>query len=150
MVGQLCDIKEVCGQTAHELSGAVAVIVVKGQLLHMAEQVSADIRLHQDAKGMPPVADYIRQHRPQQKSCEHHCHYREKGPVGAFRKQLMHAPARYRRKCQVNQRDHQRTDKVHGEQLPMRPEIGEKNLQRGFLSEFLGRHDRAPFDFRSI
>ncbi len=68
MVGQLCDIKEVCGQTAHELSGAVAVIVVKGQLLHMAEQVSADIRLHQDAKGMPPVADYIRQHRPQQKA----------------------------------------------------------------------------------
>ena len=51
----------------------------------MAKQVPADIRLHQNAEGMAPIADDIGQQRPQGKRREHHHHDSEEGLIGALR-----------------------------------------------------------------
>ena len=103
MVGKLGDIKEVCRQAAHELTGAVMVEIIKGELLHMAEQVPADIRLHQNSEGMAPIADDIGKHCPQGKGRKNNGHYREKYGIGTLRQQLIHAPAGNIRKCQIDQ-----------------------------------------------
>ncbi len=144
VVSQLRDVEEVCGQAAHELTGAVAVVVVKAQLLHVAEQVPADIRLHQDAEGVAPVADDILEHRPQGKGHKHHRHHREKRAVSALGQQLVHAPAGDVGKRQIDQGDHQRAGEIHNEQLPMGPEVGEEDRQRRFLLKFTGGHSYAP------
>ena len=128
MVSQLRNVKEVGGKSAHELTGSVAVKVVEGELLHMAEQIPPDIRLYQDAKGVAPVADDVGQQRPQHKGHAHHCHHGEEGPVGAFRQQLVHAPAGDVGEGQVNDGDQQRAAKVRDEQSLMGPEIGQENL----------------------
>ena len=58
-MGKLCDLEQVDGQTAHELTGAVSVIEIVAQTLHMTEQILTDICLYPDAEGMSPVADHI-------------------------------------------------------------------------------------------
>ena len=55
---QLRHLKQVRGQTAHQLTRAVLVVKIKAQLLHMAEQVPPDVRFHADAEGMAPVAHH--------------------------------------------------------------------------------------------
>ena len=51
----------------HQLAGAVAVIEVKAESLHMAEQIPPNIRFHADTKRMSPVTNHIGQQRFQQK-----------------------------------------------------------------------------------
>ena len=46
MVSQLGDLKQLAGQSAHQRTGAVAVIIAKIQLLHMLKEIPADVRLH--------------------------------------------------------------------------------------------------------
>ena len=58
-MGELGDFEQVAGQTAHELTRAVAVIEAVAQTLHMAEQILPDVRLHTDAEGVAPVADNV-------------------------------------------------------------------------------------------
>lgn len=67
MVGQFRNIKEVRRQPAHQLPGAIAVKIVKGQLLHVAKQIPADICFHQDAEGMPPISNDVGKDRPRQR-----------------------------------------------------------------------------------
>ena len=150
MVGQLRNVEQVRRQPAHELAGAVAVKIVKGQLLHVAEQVPADIRLHQDAEGMAPVADDIRQNRPEDEGREHHRHDGEKGVVGTLGQQLIHAPAGDIGKRQVDDGDHQSAAEVHEKQPPVRFEIRKENTQGGTLLKILGGHGHAPCLFAII
>ena len=142
VVGQLRDVEEVRRQAAHELPGAVFVVVVEAQLLHVAEEVVADVRLHQDAEGVAPVADDIGQQGPEDKGGKHHRHHAEEGLVGASRQQLIHAPPGHGGKGQVDHGNQQGAAEVHDEQLPVGPEVGEKNLQGGFSLEILGGHKR--------
>ena len=58
VVGQLRQLEQVAGQAAHELAGAVLVVEVEAQLLHMVVQVAADVRLHPDAEGVSPVGHH--------------------------------------------------------------------------------------------
>ena len=58
VVGQLRQFKQVTGQAAHQLAGAVAVVEVEAQLLNVAAQIAADIRLHADAEGVAPVGHH--------------------------------------------------------------------------------------------
>ena len=145
VVGKLGDVEEVRRQAAHELACAVAVKVVKAQLLHMAEQVPANVRLHQDAEGVAPVANDIGQRRPQDEGRQHHRHDGEEGLVGTFRQQLVHAPAGDVGKGQVDEGDHQRTAKIHEKKPSVGFEIGEKYLQCGFLLKFPGGHGNTPY-----
>ena len=143
MVSKLRQLKQIRRQPAHQLAGAVAVIVVEGQLLHMPEQVPADIRLHQNAEGMAPVGNDIVQRRPQGEGHEHDGHDSEKGLVGTLGQQLIHTPARDIGKGQIDQGDEQRAAQVHDEQFPMGFKVGKEDLQRRFLLKFPGRHMRS-------
>ena len=65
MVGKLGDLKQVGGGPAHELPRAVFVVEGEGQVLHMAEQVPADIRLNAHPHHVAPVGDDEIHHRAQ-------------------------------------------------------------------------------------
>ena len=121
VVGQLRDVEQVRRQAAHQLAGTVAVVVVEAQLLHVAEQVLADVRLHQDAEGVAVIADDIGEHGPQDVCAEHHRHHSEEGPVGALRQQLVHAPPGDVGKRQIDHGDHQGAAHIQEKQLPVGP-----------------------------
>ena len=57
VVGKLRQFKEVRSQPAHKRTGAVTVIKVEAQLLHMAEQIPTDVRFYPDAEGMTVVGN---------------------------------------------------------------------------------------------
>ena len=146
MVGQLRDVKEVRGQAAHQLARAVAVKVAEAQILHVPEQVLADVRLHPDAEGVAPVGDDIVEERPQGKRGEHDDHDGEKHPIVLLRQQIIHGHAGDEGKGQVDQRNEKGAEHIHKEQLAVGLEIVEKNLENGLLLEFPGGHNHvAPY-----
>ena len=110
----------------------------------MAEQVPADVRLHQDAEGMPPVADHVLQSRPQQVGGHHHHNDGEKGPVEALRDELVHTQAGDVGKGQVDQRDQQRAGHIQQEELFVRAEIAEKDAQQAVAVKVALRHRSPP------
>ena len=59
VVRQLSDLKEVGGQAAHQMAGAVAVVKVEAKRLHVAKERLADVGLDADAERMAPVGDDI-------------------------------------------------------------------------------------------
>ena len=142
VMGQLRDLKQLAGQAAHQSAGPIAVIVAEIQFLHVAEQIPADVRLYQNTKSVPVVADDIGQHPPHRKSRCGHCHHREKGAVCVLRKQLVHAPAGQVRKGQIDQRNGKGADHIQHKQLLMGFEIRQKDPQIGPLLKFLGGHEK--------
>ena len=140
VVGQLRDLKELAGEAAHEDAGAVAVKVAAVQLLHVAEEVPPDVGLHQDAEGVAPVADDILHPRPDGEGQQHDGHDGEEGPVGVLRQQLIHAPAGDVGKRQVDEGDAEGAGHIQKEELPVGPEVGEKDPQAGSLLELTGGH----------
>ena len=140
VVGQLRNLKELAGEAAHEGAGTVAVKVPEVQLLHVPEEVPADIGLHQDTKGVAPVADDILHPRPQSEGQQHDGHDREEGPVGVLRQQLIHAPAGDVGEGQVDQGDAEGAGKIQEKELPMGAEVREEDPQAGLLPELTGGH----------
>ena len=133
MVRQLCDLKEVGGQAAHQLAGAVAVVEVEAQLLHVREQRVADIGLNADAERVAPVADDKIQ-AGAQNICQHHDpHDKKEGLVGVRRKELLHGCARDDGVAQVDQRHHQRAEDIQNEQLPVRLEKRQEDRKAAFF-----------------
>ena len=59
VVRQLSDLKEVGGQAAHQMAGAVAVVKVEAKRLHVAKERLPDVGLDADAERMAPVGDDI-------------------------------------------------------------------------------------------
>ena len=59
MVGQLRELKQIRGQPGHQLARPIAVVKIEAQLLHMAEQIPANVRLHPDAKGMAEIGHNV-------------------------------------------------------------------------------------------
>ena len=107
MVRQLGDVKEVAGQAAHQLSGAVSVVKVVAQLLHMPEQVTPDIGFDPNAEAVPPVCDDVGEHRAEHIRHCHQRHHRPKGFPVVIRNQGVKAPAGHKGEHQVNDRNHQ-------------------------------------------
>ena len=103
VVGQLRQFKQVAGQAAHQLAGAVAVVEVEAQLLNVAVQIAADIRLHADAEGVAPVGHHEVQRRAQHIGGHHHRH----DDAG----------------------DEERAGQVQGEEPPVGFEVGEEYPQ---------------------
>ena len=59
VVGQFGDLKEIAGDPAHELSGAVFVVEGEGEILHVGKEVRADVGLDAHPQQVPPVGDDI-------------------------------------------------------------------------------------------
>ena len=112
VMGQLRQFKKIGGQPAHQLPCAVAVIKVEAQHLHMAEQVSPDVRLHPDAEGVPPVGHNVVQYRPQHKGQRHDCHHHKEHTVVFLRQPLIQRCPGYQRKRQIHQRDQNRAPHI--------------------------------------
>ena len=70
-MSQLCQLKQVRGQAAHQLTGAVPVVKIKAELLKMPEQVCPNICFHPDAKGVTEIGDNELQCRTQQVTPDH-------------------------------------------------------------------------------
>ena len=141
-MGQLCDLEQVRGQTAHQLSGAVFVVVFKAQLLQVAEEILPDIRLHADAEGVAPVGDHKLQKRAQHIGQQHDPHDDEEGPVLLVGQQVVKGAARHEGKSQIDTGDGQRAEHVQRKKPLMRFEITHKDPQQGFILEFLCFHIR--------
>ena len=132
MVGQLRDLKEVGGQAAHQHAGAVIVIEIKAQLLHMVEKVPADIRLHPDAEGVAPVEHHIVQQAPQHKGRRHDGHDHKEDAVLLVRQPLVHGRAGHQRKHQVDERDDKGAGHVQYKQSLVLSQVVHKHLQQRF------------------
>ena len=142
MVGQLRDLKQLAGEPAHQGAGAVAVIVAEIQLLHVPEQVPADIRLHQDTEGVAVIADDVGHHRPHRKRDAHRRHHCEKGLISTLGQQLIHAPAGDVGEGQIDQCNDECADHIQNEQPPMGLEIGQEDPQCGLLLIVFGGHGK--------
>ena len=102
VVGKLRDLEEVARQPAHELARAVVVKKAHVQLLHMNEEVAADVRLHADAEGVAPVGDDIVQKRAHKEGRHHHGHHGEKRAVLLIGQKIVHRLARHEREGKVD------------------------------------------------
>ena len=143
MVGQLCDVKELRRHPAHEVAGAVLVVEAEGEGLEVAEQVLADVRLHQYAEGVAPVADHVLQARPQEVGGQQYGDDAEKRLVAAVRDELIHAQPGDIGEGQVDQGDHQRAGHIQEEEPHMGPEIADKNAQQALFMKVAGGHGSA-------
>ena len=129
MVGQLRQFKQVTGQAAHQLAGAVAVVEVEAQLLNVAVQIAADIRLHADAEGVAPVGHHEVQRRAQHIGGHHHRHDDEEYPELPLGQPGIHGGAGHQRERQVDAGDEERAGQVQGEEPPVGFEVGEEYPQ---------------------
>ena len=141
VVGQLCDVKELPGHPAHQVAGAVFVIEPKGQRLDMGKQIPADIRLHPDAKGVSPVAHHILQQGPEEVDRQKDAHDQKEGGIEPLRQQFLHAHPGHIGKGQVDHGDQKGTAEVHEKELPVGPEVGEKDAQGALSLVVMGRHN---------
>ena len=142
MVGQLGDLKEVAGDPAHQLAGAVLVVEGEGQILHMGEQVPADVGLHPHAQQVAPVGDdeveYTLEHIGQGQGG----HDGEEGGKELVGQQGLHGPAGHHGEEQVHNADQQGAHHIQQEQLPVGLVVGGKNPQIApVFKVFLVGHD---------
>ena len=140
VVGQFRHLEQIGGQAAHQLAGAVAVVEVEAQLLHMAKQIPADIRLHPDAEGVAPIAHHEAQKGAQHKGQHHNTHDDEESAVLLLGQPLVHGGTGDQGKGQIHQRDHESADDIQCEEPAVGPEITEENGQRPFGLKILGGH----------
>ena len=115
--------------------------------MQVAEEVPADIRLHQHAEGVAPVADHVLQPGPQQVCRQQKGHHHKKGPVLALRNQLIEAHPGDVRKGQVDEGDEQRAGHVQAEEVQVGPEIAEENAQKALVLEISFLHVVPPYQF---
>ena len=130
VVGKLRQLEQVGGQPRHQLTGAVAVVEIHAQLLHMPEQVTADVRLYPDAKGMPVVGDDVIQERAQNIAHRHNGHDREERAVHLIWQHVIQGASGHHREQQVDRRNAHGAGHVNGKQPSMIPEIAQENCQR--------------------
>ena len=116
MMGKLCDLEQVVGGPAHELAGAVLIIEGEGQVLHVGEQVPADVRLDAHPHHVAPVGDYVLHPGPQSISCQQDGHDAEKGTEQVLGEQLVQSHPGGVGKGQVHQGDAKGAAHVQQEQ----------------------------------
>ena len=148
-MSQLRHLKEVGGQTAHQLACPIFIVKIKAQRLHMGEKIPADVRLHPDAKGMAPVAHHIIEYRPQQKRRQHRRHHQEERPVEMVGQPLVHGDAGYHGKGKVNKRNQKSAGHIHREQPAVGLKVGQKHPQGRRLADFVVIHAGISF-FQSV
>ena len=147
VVSKLRDLKKVAGQAAHELAGAVAVIKVITEALHMAEQVAPDVGLDADAEGVAPVGDDVIKPGAQQIGHGQDPHDREEQAVGVLRQQALHRAARDDREGQIDRRDDHGAEHIQQEQPTVRLEIGDENAKQAMLPVKLCVHCFDPLRY---
>ena len=150
VVGKLRQLEQIGGQPRHQLTGAVAVIEIHAQLLHMAEQVTADVRLHPDAEGMAVIRHNIIQKRPQNIAHRHNDHDGKERAVHLVGQHLIKRTAGHQREQQVDGRDSHSAGHIGGKQPSMVLEVAQENHQRRFFPIILRRHVINPPFLRSL
>ena len=138
--------KEVGGQAAHQLAGAVAVIEGKAHVLHVVEEVAADIGLHTDAEGVTPVAHHEVQGRTQHEDQHHRRHDNEERAVLLLRQPAVHGGAGDEGEGQIDDRHAQRAGHIQQKQLPMGAEIGQEDAHQRAIPVVFGGHRAAPLN----
>ena len=138
MVGQLRDLKQVAGDPAHELAGAVLVVKGKGEILHMMEQVPPDIRLHAYAQQVPPVGDDEVKDALEHIGPRQQRHNHKKGGKELLGQKGLHRAAGHDGKRQVHHANAQGARHVQRKQLPVGFVIGDENTQISALFHLLG------------
>ena len=141
VVGKLGDLEQVGGGPAHQLAGAVFIVEGKGQVLHMAEQVPADIRLNAHPHHVAPVGDDEIHHRAQGVGRQEDGHDGKKGGVQVLGQQLVERLAGGGGKSQIHQGDPQGAAHIQNKQLHMGLIIGQEDGDVAPL-EALGMHRR--------
>ena len=150
MVSQLRQVKQIAGEAAHQLAGAVGVIEVEAQLLHMPEQILPDIRLHPDTEGMTVVADDVIEKCPQDIGRRSKGHHQEKGAVQPPGEHIVQGASGHQREGQIHRGDAHGAAHIHGEQLFVLRKIAQENPQRGFLPIILGSHGKTSLSFPTL
>ena len=120
VVGQLCDLEQISGQTAHQFSCSVFVIEFKIQRLKLMEQRRADVRLNMHPEGVSQIGHEIIANGPQYIKKRHADHQGEKHAVYPTRQKIVHGVPRYQRKRQVDGRHDQRAHHIDGKQFSVR------------------------------
>ena len=144
MVGQLGDLKEIVGGPAHELSGAVLVVEGEGQVLHMAEQIPAYVRLDAHAHHVAPVGDHEIHHRAQGVGRQQQAHDGEEGGVQALGQELVHGLPGGPGEGQIHQGNAQGAAHIQNKQAQVGLIIGQ---EYGHIAppETIGSHGKHPF-----
>ena len=144
VVGQLGDLKEVTGDPAHELAGAVFVVEGEGQVLHVGKEGRADVGLDAHAQQVSPVGDDVGEHRLEEVGRQQGGHHQEEGLVEALGEGgLQHLPG-HRGEQQVHQADAQGTGHVQQEDGQVWLVIGGKNAQVAAAPHLFRRHICRP------
>ena len=151
MVGQFRQVKQVGGQTAHQVAGAVFVVKVEAQLLQMLEQIRPDVSLHMDAEGVTVIGHDELQKAPQHIGPRHDAHNQEKGLIAAFRQQVIQRRPGHQGECQVHAGNQHRAADVQEKELFVVFEVVEKNRQGAFsLIVFCSHNSLLSTQIRSI
>ena len=106
----------------------------------MGKQVPADIRLHQDAEGVAPVAHDEVKPRPEDKGRHHQGHDREENGKLLIRQPVVHGGAGDQGEGQVDDGDQEGAADIQQEQAPVGAEIGQENAQRSAGLVIFGGH----------
>ena len=144
MVGKLGDLKQVVGGPAHELAGAVLIVEREGQVLHMIEQVPADVRLDAYPHHVPPIGDHIVHPRPQGIGQQQHRHDGEERPEQVLGQQLVEGHPGGVGKGQVHQGDAQGAAHVQDEQLQMGLVVRQEEGKVPLFKSLLVHENDAP------
>ena len=127
VVGQLRQLEQVAGQPGHQLAGAVLVVKIKAQILHMAEQILPDVRLYPDAEGVAVICHNEVQKRAQYITDHHRRHDEKEGAEHPVGKQVIQGAAGDQREGQINPGDAHGTQDIQGKKFFVVAEVVQKN-----------------------
>ena len=144
MVSKLRQLEQIGGEPGHELAGAVLVIVVAAELLHMGEQILADIRLHPDAEGVTVIGHDVVEEGAQHIAGRHQHHNPEEHAVGLVGQVVVQSLPGNQREGHVDSRHAHGAAQVNGKQPPVVAKIVKKDRQRRFALIVLCGHFLSP------
>ena len=144
VVGKLGNFEQVASDPAHELAGTVLIIKAEGELLHMGEQVPADVGLDAYPQHVAPVGDDEVKAGAQYVGPHQNGHDGEEGSIQLFRQQVLHGQAGEVGEGQVYQGNEQGTHHIQHKKAPVGPVIGHKNGQGAFAFHLLTGHGASP------
>ena len=140
MVGQLCDVIQISGQPAHQLTGAVLVVKIEAHFLHVPKQIPANVRFHPDAKGVTVVGNDVIQKRPDQVADAHHRHHNKEDLIQRLGEHFVQSLTGHQGENQVNRGNEHRAENVHCKQALMFCKICQKNCKRTLVLIILCCH----------
>ncbi len=129
VVGELRHVKQVAGHAAHQLADFGVVVIGEGQLLQVAEQVGAHVRLDAGAHDVPAGLHIIirpRVHQPQRHIQQRRAQHEGHGDAGGGGDSLVCNGAYDQRENQLARGGQHRAHQVERQHAQMRLVVGQK------------------------